>query len=167
MKIRKKVGRLWTELQPCFPPGYDFVWERNTAAVLLALPVVLSLPYFRKLRQAVEYLYYMDRNGSRVLRPDAAASSFLALAGEYGGLFAPYFLFLAIMIFFHYSYYHRETKSIYLMRRLPCRRVLVESCVRAPLLGMAVGILVEAMLGLLYYGSYLLVIPKECMPRFL
>ena len=147
MKTLRKIGRLWTQLWQWFPPGYEFVWERNTAAVLLALPVVLSLRYFGKLREAVEWLYYVDGDRGRVLRPDGAAKPFLELAGEYGGLFVPYFLFLAIMAAFHYAYYHRETKSIYLMRRLPRRSVLVASCVRAPLLGMAVGAAAEAVLG--------------------
>ena len=83
-----------------------------------------------------------------------------------GGLFVPYFLFLAIMAAFHYAYYHRETKSIYLMRRLPRRSVLVASCVRAPLLGMAVGAAAEAVLGVIYYGIYLLVMPGVCAPGF-
>ncbi len=166
MKTLRKIGRLWTQLWQWFPPGYEFVWERNTAAVLLALPVVLSLRYFGKLREAVEWLYYVDGDRGRVLRPDGAAKPFLELAGEYGGLFVPYFLFLAIMAAFHYAYYHRETKSIYLMRRLPRRSVLVASCVRAPLLGMAGGAAAEAVLGLIYYGIYLLVMPGVCAPGF-
>ncbi len=165
-KLWKRVQRLWTELDQCFPPGYEFTWERNTAAVLLALSMVLSLQYFGKLRQAVAWLYYVDRVRGRVLRPDAQAIPFLELAGQYGGLFVPYFLFLAIMAALHYAYYHRDAKSIYLMRRLPRRGVLVGSCIRAPLLGTAVGILAQMMLGLIYYGSYLLVTPGECGPAF-
>ena len=72
MKTLRKIGRLWTQLWQWFPPGYEFVWERNTAAVLLALPVVLSLRYFGKLREAVEWLYYVDGDRGRVLRPDGA-----------------------------------------------------------------------------------------------
>ena len=165
-KLWKRVHRLWTELDQCFPPGYEFTWERNTAAVLLALSMVLSLQYFVKLRQAVAWLYYVDRVHGRVPRPDAQARTFLELAGQYGGLFVPYFLFLAIMAALHYAYYHRDTKSIYLMRRLPRRDVLVGSCIRVPLLGTAVGILAQMMLGLIYYGSYLLVMPGECGPAF-
>ena len=63
MKTLRKIGRLWTQLWQWFPPGYEFVWERNTAAVLLALPVVLSLRYFGKLREAVEWLYYPGAGG--------------------------------------------------------------------------------------------------------
>lgn len=161
-----KIRRPWTELEHCFPPGYEFTWERNTAAVLLALSMALSLQYFGKLRRAVAWLYYVDRVHGRVLRPDAQAIPFLELAGGYAGLFVPYFLFLAIMAAFHYAYYHRDTKSIYLMLRLPRRGVLAGSCLRAPLRGMAVGIAAVGMLGLIYYGSYLLVTPGECGPAF-
>lgn len=160
----RKIHRLWTGLEQCFPPGYEFVWERNTAAVLLALPMVLSLQYLGRLRQAVEWLYHVDRVRGRVLRPDAAAIPFIRLAGGYGRFFIPYYMFLAMMAAVHYAYYYRETKSIYLMLRLPCRSVLVRSCLRAPLLGMAVGILAQLGLGLIYYGIYLLVMPRESGP---
>ena len=40
------------------------------AALLLALPLFLSLQYFGKLREAVELLYYVDNARGRVLRPE-------------------------------------------------------------------------------------------------
>ncbi len=167
MKFWKGMGKRWTRLWQYFPPGYDFQWERAVAALLLALPLFLSLQYFGKLREAVELLYYVDNARGRVLRPEAVAISFLELAGGYAGLFLPYFLFLAAMVFHHYSYYCRDTRSIYLCRRLPRGSFLVDSCARAPLLGMAVGVAAGAALGLLYYGIYLLAMPGECGPRFL
>ncbi len=167
MELLKDMGRRWARLWQCFPPGYDFGWERTVAALLLALPTVLSLQYFGKLKEAVEMLYYVDGNRGRVLRPEAEAVPFLELAGGYAGLFLPYFLFLAAMVFHHYSYYHRDSKSIYLCRRLPRRGFLVDSCARVPLLGMAVGVAAGAGLGMLYYGIYLLAMPGECGPGFL
>lgn len=167
MKRCKDTGKPWTQLWQCFPPGYDFRWERSVSALLLALPAFLSLQYFGKLREAEEILYYVDGAGDLVLRQDGIARPFLELTGGYGVLFLPYFLFLAVMTAYHYSYYLRDTKSIYLMRRLPCRSVLVKSCVQAPLCGMAVGLAAGTTLCMLYYGIYLLVMPGECMPRFL
>lgn len=137
------------------------------AALFLALSAVLSLQYFGKLGEAVDALYYVDRVRGRTLRPEAVATPFLALAGGYAVAFLPYFLFLAVMVLRHYSYYYQDTKSIYLMRRLPGKRVLASSCFRAPLFGMAVGILAEAALGLIYYGIYLLAMPADCMPGLL
>lgn len=167
MDFLKETGKRWNRLWQCFPPGYDFQREKTAAALLLALPGALSLQYFGKLREAVEMLYYVDADRGRMLRPEAEAVSFLELAGGYAGLFLPYYLFLAAMVFYHYSYYRRDTKSIYLCRRLPQGNFLADSCARAPLSGMAVGAAAEMVLGLLYYWIYLLAMPGECSPRFL
>lgn len=74
--------------------------------------------------------------------------------------YIPFSLFLIVMAFYHYSYYYRGTKSIYLMRRLPAKGVLPASCVREPLFGMAAGAAVFGLLELLYYGIYLLAVPS-------
>ena len=159
--------KLWEKLRKCFPPGYEYERERNLAVLLLGIAAALSLQYFVRLKDAYGMLYYVDRAQRRTVRPGAVAIAFWQLAHPYGSLFLPYFLFLAFLAVYHYTYYYRETKSIYLMRRLPERGVLVKSCMQAPLLGMAAGALAMAALCLVYYGVYLLGIPGECMPRFL
>ncbi|MDE7223066.1 MAG: hypothetical protein K2O34_04715, partial [Acetatifactor sp.] len=80
------------------------------------------------------------------------------------GLYVPFVLFLAATMVYHYFYYRRETKSIYLMHRLPRRSVMFASCIKGPLLGMAIGAVALAALYLLYYAIYLLAIPRECLP---
>lgn len=167
MKLWKRLWESWEKLWKHFPPGYEYETERNMSVLLLGLAAALSLQYFARLSDACEMLYYVDRFAARKVRPGAVAASFGQLAFPYGSLFLPYYLFLAIMMVYHYLYYYRDTKSIYLMRRLPERGVLAKSCVQAPLLGMAAGALTMAALCLLYYGLYLLVMPGECMPRFL
>lgn len=152
----------------CFPSGYEYKKEQAAAGFLLTLGAVLSLQYFGRLHGHWQLLHdlllaYKDT----VLPEDIEAAPFLQLAGEYSALFLPYFFFLTIMAVYHYAYYYRESRSIYLMRRLPQRYVLAKSCLQAPLLGMAMGIAVMLALGLLYYGAYLLVIPVQCNPRFL
>ena len=158
MKMLKDPGAF-------FPPGYPYREERNAAGVLLGMGMVFSLRFFGRLHNAVEALYYMDRIRGRTLRPGETAEPFLALAGSSAGFFLPLYLFLTAMMLYHYFYYHRETKSIYLVRRLPEKGFLRKSCVRMPLLGMGVGAAVMTVLFLLYYGIYLLSIPAECMPR--
>lgn len=167
VKLWKRLWEAWERRWKHFPPGYEYEMERNTAGLLLGIAAALSLQYFARLKDAYEMLYYVDSSCERKVRPEAVAASFGQLAFPYGSLFLPYFLFLAIMIAYHYFYYYRDTKSIYLMCRLPSRSVLVKSCAQAPLLGMAAGALSMAVLCFFYYGLYLLVMPGECMPRFL
>lgn len=146
-----------------FPPGYKYEWERNSAVLLFGIGVALSLQFFGRLHQAAEVLYeYTDRG--RMIREDAAAASFWQLVTGHWGLFVPLVLFLTVMTIYHYIYYYRGTRSIYLMRRLPRRGVVFKSCVTGPLIGLGMAIVILAPLYLLYYGIYLLVIPGECLP---
>lgn len=152
------------EIGKCFPPGYEeYEKERNAAGLLLGIGVLLSFQFFGNLYHAVNALYeYVGRR--RVLKAGAVAASFGRLVTGHWGLYVPWVLFLAAMVLYHYFYYRRETKSIYLMRRLPKRGVLLKSCVEGPLLGLLTGAAALAVLYLLYYGLYLLVIPGECLP---
>lgn len=150
-----------------FPPGYEYEKERIAAGLLLVLPMLFGLRYFAELYEEVCSLYYVERLLGRTVRAGAEADSFFRLAGGYGSLFLPYFLFLAIMAAYRYGYFYRETKCIYLMKRLPGRWILARSCLQASLLGMAVGVAAVMILFVLYYGAYLLFVPAECHPRFL
>ena len=153
------IVRIWEESGKFFPPGYPYEGERKMTFFLLGLGRALSLRFFGSLHNALESLYYLDKNRGRTVRPGAMAESFLELAWGYAGMF------LGAMMLYHYFYYYRNSRSIYLMRRLPESGELWKSCVRAPLLGMTAGAVVMAVLFLLYYGSYRLLMPVECMPR--
>lgn len=153
---------LW-EPENFFPPGYEYRREQNSAILLLGIGAGLSLQFFRNLYYAAGTLYeYVDYQ--RVLREGAIAVSFGNLVTGHWGLYVPFVLFLVAMTVYHYFYYYRETKSIYLMRRLPRRSVILASCVKGPLLGLVAGAAALAVLYLLYYGIYLLAIPRECLP---
>lgn len=164
MKERGALDRkrkLWGP-ESCSPPGYEY-WrrERNGAAFLLGIGAAFSLRFFGRLYQMVKSLYlYVGRE--RVLREDAREMllPFGRLVQGHWGLYVPFFLFLAAVAVFHYLYYCRETKSIYLMRRLPA--ALAASCLLGPLSGMAAGAAAFGLLQLLYYGIYLLSVPKVC-----
>lgn len=157
-----KRKALWNP-EKYFPPGYEYEKERNSAVLLFGICAGLSLQFFGKLYQAVEALYEYT-GGKRMLREDAAAASFGRLVTGHWGLYVPLVLSLTAMMIYHYIYYYRETRSIYLMRRLPGRGVVLKSCVMGPLFGLGVSAVMAALLYLLYYGIYLLVIPGECLP---
>ena len=162
LKIWERLRRIW-EPEGCFPPGYEYEKERSSALLLLGIGVGLSLQFFGSLHAAVEALYeYAD--GMKVLREGAQAVPFGRLVIGHWGLYVPLLLFLAGMALYHYFYYYRETKCIYLMRRLPKRGVLFKSCVKGPVLWLGAGIAFLTVWYLLYYGIYLLAIPGECLP---
>lgn len=154
----KGAGVTEKKWESCFPPGYEHgKREGRGAAFLLAVGAVLSLRFFGRLYGMVRDLYvYAGRE--RMLREDAEAVPFWQLTRGHWMPYMPYCLFLIAVMLYHYSYYYRETKSIYLMRRLPAKGAVTWSCVRGPLLGMAAGAAAFGLLQLLYYGIYLLAV---------
>lgn len=164
--IYNKLLYRWKNLGKYFPPGYEFEKERNSSVLVLALAAGYSVRFFRCLKDARATLYYVDGNGERALRPGCLAEPFVQVAWSCFAMFLPLYLFLAVMMAEHYLYYHRETKSIYLMRRLPKKGVLLKSCVQWPILAMGIATVAGILLLLVYYGIYLLAMPGECLPRF-
>lgn len=146
-----------------FPPGYEYEKEQGSVLLLLGIGAGLSLQFFGELLSASEALYEYEQ-GVRVLKQGAAAVPFTKLIMGHWGLYIPLVLFLAAMMIYHYIYYYHETKSIYLMRRLPRRGVTLKSCVLGPLLGLGMAAGALTLLYLLYYVIYLLAIPGECLP---
>lgn len=146
-----------------FPPGYDYEKETNTALLLFGIGAGLSLQYYWKLYRAVEALYY-HKNGKILLIEYAVAPPFGYLVSNHWMFFAPFFLFLLASMLHHYMYYCSAENCLYLMRRLPKRGVLLDSCVRAPFLCMGAGVVLLAFLHLLYYIVYLLMVPAKCLP---
>ena len=79
-----------------------------------------------------------------------------------------FLLMILMMLSFsisHYAYYHRESKSIYLMHRLPSKWIIWKQCCTVPLI-YAGGIL---LLAALYYSAfcaaYFYFAPAGCIPE--
>lgn len=144
-----------------FPPGYAYENEWKTVKFLWIVGVVLSLQYFAELYAAADRLYSYQ-NGIRTLNINAVSPPFLELISGHWIFYIPLFLFLVLMIAFHYFYYY-NTKSIYVMHRLPSA-VLLKSCAQAPVLGICLTLISLIVLYLLYCGIYFIVIPKRCLP---
>ena len=169
--IEKRKGRvkmrIWKEPERFFPPGYEYRKEWYAAGLLYVLGIALNLQFIGRLWEAAASLYYENYPNGMILREGAVADSYFQVLGDCPGFWLPFYLFLIALIFLHYAYYLRETKSIYLMRRLPHRKVLWKSCLQAPLMGLGLGTTGILVLYLIYYVVYLLMMPAESLPRLI
>ena len=154
------------KIDKLYPPGYPLKEELTALAWFVGLAFCFSLRYLFRLSRMVRALY-IYKGPERFVRPDAVAESFSELTrGSFIFFLAP-LLFLAIMSVGHYVYYWRQTKSIYVMRRIPRRGVVFASCIKGTVFG-ALGVMLGvALLYGLYLGLYFLVVPAQCLPRMI
>ena len=147
-----------------YPIGVDPKQERKVYLFLLATAAGFSLIWFIQFYHALGRLYEWDyRIGDYILRENVMMPPFLdVLAIDLHG-----FLAIAISsvlrIVYHYSYFYRGSKSIYLMRRLPDRMELHRRCITIPMLEAVSALLIAGVLFLLYYWFYIAVTPETCL----
>lgn len=158
--------KIWMgKIEKYYPPGYEYQWELAVTAGLTLIAVCISMYFFIRLGKAFIGLSYYDPvSAARLLRPDAAIEPFHIITGGIWQIFWLPALSQGAIAVSHYCYYYRDTRSIYLMRRLPERGLLIRSCLVAPLLCLGMLVLVMAVLWLLYLGCYFLAVPAQCLP---
>lgn len=150
-------------LKKCVPPGIPAKKEIQFYGIGNAAAFLVSCSFLSRYRDAYGQLFNF-RHGGKVLRPDAMMQPFGTLIrGSFLG-----FLVIAVcllgLIAFHYHSYRHESMSIYLMRRLPDRKLLRRQCLTLPLLGLALSALFALILLGIYYAVYLLRTPAVCLP---
>lgn len=157
MKIRK------ADFTRFAPPGADLRPQWRVFFLGTGLSFLYSLGFIFRCFDAWNELYvYQASTDSRVLRAGAFMPDFFQLLD---GAMLGFGLLALIMLGFcmvYYAYHRQESRSIYLMRRLPNRWELHRRCLSLPLLGAAASILAAALLVVVYYGIYRLVTPAQC-----
>jgi len=150
------------ERKVCAPPGYNTRQERAALYAGLIACAVFSAGFFFRLSDAVERLY--QRGPEKLLRPDALAPDFPALLGRSLWLFAVLAVLMLLFAAMRYAYFYRDSRSVYLMRRLPDAWEMHRLCWREPLRRAVICLAAGIVLKLLYFGVYLLAVPGQCLP---
>lgn len=163
-EFMKRIKAWIDKLEKCYPPGYAYRWELAVTTGLILAAVCFSLRFLARLDNAVSGLYYYDSTAALQLVPNVTMEPFHRLVrGSWQFFWLPA-LSQGAMAVSHYCYYYRDTRSIYLMRRLPQKKPLPRSCLAAPLLCLGLTTLVMAVLCLFYLGCYFLAVPPQCLP---
>lgn len=172
-RICDKISSIPGKIGKNCPPGFDYRSEINSNGVLFGLGVGMSFQFLFRLQDAHDelFMWYRDLELGQTepvyqIKPGAVATPFVELMEGYWWWFLPWLIALLIWVVAHYASYHRETKSIYVMRRVKKSGVILKSCVLAPLAQMGLGLLIALVVYFIDYGWYLLAMPEVCMPRF-
>lgn len=138
------------KLRRMVPPGFPLREEVVFFRAALVVAFLWSLTYFSRLHSALFWI---------PLHKTMPTFSQL-MEGRMFLFWAPILVELGYLFAHYASYYHRS-RSIYLMRRLPNRGLLLSQCVTLPLLGLLTAALTALILMLIYYGVYLHFTPEE------
>ena len=132
----------WTKKLARFAPPGDDLRTAFIAYVLALLVFVVfwGLGFFSGYRQALRELYEF-RYGAQVLRNGAVMASLNSLIRHRLSGFWVYLLVCGFNAAANYASFSRQSKSIYVMKRLPSAKELHVRCLTIPAVACAVGFL--------------------------
>lgn len=146
------------------PPGMDLKPQWRVFLIGNIVSLLISFCDFMKRYTDARnqlFTYVVDR---RELIEGAVIVPFRNLLGT---LFSSFFFVICFMLgcmIYHYSYYRRDSMSIYLMKRLPNRIELHRRALTLPALAILATLVAALVALLLYFMIYLLATPRACLP---
>ena len=163
MKTMKWISKKTIERQ--LPPGVDSRVELKAIAFGLLGAVVYSLTFIYKYIDARNALFVYRYGTVKTIMEGAIMPQFTVLLKDTMDGFLMFFATMLTLIVMHYMTYYKDSKSIYLMKRLPDRWELYRRCVVIPLVAIVVQMITGAACLFLYYGIYLFFTPAQCLIR--
>ena len=147
------------------PPGVDVEKEEIALVVGVILSLIVSIDFPARYLSAYRDLFEMTLDGQQVLREGAQMSPFLDCLGfSLAGFMILAFVILSFAIN-HYRYFRQESKSVYLMRRLPQRWEYQRRIWLLPVLGAVIVAVIALLLGFIFWEIYLHVTPEQTLPE--
>ncbi len=148
------------------PPGISLRTHGYMLVIGNLVCLLFSSSYFGRLMSAYEMLYRFS-GGKRVLVEGAVMPRFGELLGDGSLLFFLLSAMLFLLCVYHYTYYFHGSKSIYLMKRLPKRGVILKQIFLLPLCLSIMTLLFSLLVHGIYLAVYFLVTPVLCLPSSL
>ena len=145
------------------PPGVDVKKELRLYLTGLGLAAFWSLGWLYRWAAALSELYIHWPDGTRVLNSERVMPWFFALMQGAPLGFALMALCMPALAVYHLLYFYQDSRSIYLMRRLPARGELLRRVLILPLMGLGGIVLTALILGLIYLGLYLVGTPESAL----
>lgn len=145
------------------PVGMKLHMEKTIWGLCLIASWIYSGLFLVRFADACGELY--EYNGvKQVLMEGARMERFGTLLGNGLNGFAITAMVMMLFSIYHYLYHFQDSKSIYLMRRLPNRWELSRRCLTLPVAAAVLSLAAAVLLLGFYFGIYLVFTPKGCLP---
>ena len=145
------------------PVGMKLHMEKTVWGLGLGASLVYSGLFLIRFVDACGELYEY-KGVDRVLIEGAKIERFGVLLGNGLVGFAITAVVMLLFSIYHYLYHFQDSKSIYLMRRLPNRWELSRRCLTLPVAAAVLSLAAAVVLLGFYLGIYLVFTPKGCLP---
>ena len=151
---RRQRKMKWSKwLDSMAPPGIGTDWEIGRYLSGLTFALIMSFQFFGNYNEA--YSEFCDQ-----MAKQAYIADFAEVLGGSLDWFYLYSVIVLCMVVRYYLYYRKDSKSIYLMKRLPNRFELHKRAWALPLLGMLVTLLAAFVVLVVYFEIYMIVTPR-------
>lgn len=152
------------DLSRFVPLGLDAQKEKQWIFLGWGVSAIAALINFANhYTDALSRLYNHMLGGRRLLRGAVIAPfSELVLGCEFG--FVLMCLAMFLLGVYHYHYHSRESKAIYLMRRLPSAWELHIRCLGMPVTGAVGSMAILGLLTIVFFFIYRTCTPAQCLP---
>lgn len=144
------------------PPGYEITGEYRFFWGWLFVSTVYSGKFIWAYTNAYRFLFVWEGK-QWVLDVGRKIPPFFQLVGDSMMCFLLGILFLGMVFFLHYNYYRKDSKSIYLMKRLQDSKILIKSYLGTPIVYGSIFLVSGICLLIFYYGIYRFITPGECL----
>ena len=136
------------------PPGMETKKEKNGFILLMLYYAAIFVGFLGELVSALERLGRLFGGYDRMPDFYQFLDGFLILP-------VVVILYCVVTMLLRFWYYHQGSKSIYLMRRLPDRSVLIRSCVEILFKRILLSLAVMVGMLLLFYLAYWIATPEQ------
>ena len=144
------------------PPGSDLKPETRVFGWGMALSTLFSMVFLAELFHERADLY-RKAGSEMILKTGAFMPDFVEILHPFLLGFPILALCMAAFIPVHYACFYRDSKSIYLMRRLPSRWELHRRCLTVPMCAVLCCLAAALVLLLIYFAVYMLATPENCL----
>ena len=145
------------------PVGMKLHMEKTVWGLGLGASLIYSGIFLVRFADACGELYGYQ-GMEQVLIEGARMERFRVLLGNGLAGFAITALVMLLFSIYHYLYHFQDSKSIYLMRRLPRRWELLRRCLTLPVAAAVLSLAAAMVMQGFYFGIYLVFTPKGCLP---
>lgn len=146
------------------PPGINIRTERNFFIGLLASVTFFSFISFMAKYSASRSSLFVHTMNPKTLIPGAKIENFTDILGGSLYVFGAAALCMPALIIIHYIYHYKDSRSIYLMKRLPDPFELHKRCLLLPVLAALICIAAAFTALVIYYAVYMNFTPEQCIP---